>query len=197
MTALPAAWCQYDFSAPCATGQTLYYRLLPDSGTVCVTHPVAEWPYYGADKPVGRVVIPNEVEHDGRRYTVVAVGDNAFYGCDSIFELAFGYECLSIGAQAFHGCRGLRSVRFSPGLLEVGEGAFAYCSSLRAAVLSETVERIGPSAFAYCTGLVRAWVPDVAWATCNDLTFLGCKGVGEGKNVKNDDYGGVVLLPLE
>ncbi len=192
------AWCQYDFSAPCATGVTLYYRVAGDSGTVYITHPQAEWPYYdGAGKPSGAVEIPNTVEHGGRLYTVVSVGENAFYGCDSITSVAFGYECRSIGPQAFYGCKGLTSVRFRAGLLEVGEGSFAYCSSLRAAVLPETVERIGLSAFAYCTGLIRAWMPDVAWNTCNSLTFLGCKGVGEGKNAKNDGSGGIILLPLE
>ena len=78
---------QYDFCAVAPSGQMLYYRMVPERAQVVVTHPEKEWPYYAGNKPVGDLVIPDRVRHEGVDYEVVGVGENAFYRCDSLTGL--------------------------------------------------------------------------------------------------------------
>lgn len=166
-------------------GGALWYRVLGDGRSVELTHPEAEWPYYGEAKPRGRLVLPSEVSHDGRLYAVAGVGENAFYRCDGIEEVVLPAGCLYVGVQAFNGCTSLRSVAFGSRLAEVREGAFAYCTSLAEVELPLSLRKLGISAFAMCTSLTRVLMSDDARATCNHLTFLGTPIGAGAKNVKN------------
>ena len=78
----------FDFSSACSTGQTLYYTVLSDS-TVSVVYPnnVGSNYYSGYTKPSGSVQIPASVTNGSNIYSVVAVGNNAFYECGKLQEI--------------------------------------------------------------------------------------------------------------
>lgn len=180
----PMAAAQFDFAAKSPSGHRLCYRILADSVSVELTHPEAEWPYYGTAKPEGRVVVPSEVSGRGRRYRVVAVGESAFYRCDAVSEVVMPATLLRIGPQAFCGCTSLRQVDLPDGLLSIGEGAFAYCKSLTSMSIPSSVAHVGISAFALCSGLSHLEVDEALWQRFNAYTLLGCLQVDEGKNPK-------------
>ena len=64
------AWAtdNYDFSAVCSSGQTLYYKITSNTEpyTVAVTYPkeVNYYYYVGYTEPAGNIVIPSEVENN-------------------------------------------------------------------------------------------------------------------------------------
>ena len=177
------ASAQCDFRVADASGVILCYQKMQERGCVRVTHPELQWPYYADSMPSGRIVIPSTVTWEGETYRVVEVGDNAFYGCDSLLGVDFG-QVRRIGSQALYGCTMLDSVHLSPFLVEISDGAFAYCWSLRRLVLPDALNRIGTSAFALCTGLEQVVLSPRVEGLCNATTFHGCGWLKETKNRK-------------
>lgn len=127
----------FDFESPRDEGYTLYFNILDDEeeNVVEVTSPVATGAnrWQGHRMPWGELVIPAEVEHDGVTYTVVAIGDRAFSGCDEITSLNIPATVTEIGAYAFYQCKGIK-----------GE-----------VTIGESVARIGKSAFFGCVGITE------------------------------------------
>ena len=72
------AQTNFDFSAVCASGQTLYYQITDaDAHEVALVHPASSgWGNY--PRPQGDVVFPEIVEHDNEVYNIVAIADSAF-----------------------------------------------------------------------------------------------------------------------
>ena len=91
---------QYDIVAMASSGQMFYCQILGDGESVRVTHPEKEWPYYSDNKPVGKLVIPEEVTYGGQTYRVVEIGAYAFYRCDSLTEVQSDAIQI-VGTQAF------------------------------------------------------------------------------------------------
>ena len=58
----------------------------------------------------GNVVIPAEVEYDGKKYSVVEVGRWAFDSNTAITSVELPVSVNDIGTQAFYGCTGLVSI---------------------------------------------------------------------------------------
>ena len=114
----------FDFSSVSSSGQTLYYTIMSDS-TVSVVYPnqVGNSYYSGYASPSGNVVIPASVAHSGNVYSVVAIGDYAFYGCKSLTNVVIRGDLKRIGEGAFWGCEKLKRPVSLPST-ELGENAF-------------------------------------------------------------------------
>lgn len=127
----------FDFESQREEGYTLYFNILEDDeeNVVEVTSPVAtgNTRWQGHRMPWGELVIPAEVEHEGVTYTVVAIGDRAFAGCNEITAINLPATVSEIGSYAFYQCKGI------VGELTIGEG----------------IERIGRSAFYGCNGITK------------------------------------------
>lgn len=82
----------------------------------------------------GEVVLPN---------TLVGLGNNVFYGCDSIERIIFPKDMKVIPTMLLGMCSSLVSVKWPENLEAIGMAAFINCSSLREVVLPETLESIG------------------------------------------------------
>ena len=54
--------------------------------------------------------VPKSFEKDGETYTVNAIGENCFTGCDFINEIAIPSNINSVAANCFDGCNALKSV---------------------------------------------------------------------------------------
>lgn len=95
-------------------------------------------------KYTGEVTIPETIEE----YTVVAIGDYAFYDCD-LQVVNIPKSVKTIGKYAFDGCGKLISANMVNGLESIGEMAFFQCYALTGITIPNTVKTIGVNAFAY------------------------------------------------
>ena len=77
---------------------------------------------------------------------VVAVGDNAFAGCDMLTSVILPESVTSIGDYAFDSCEKLEKV-VMPGVKTIGHWSFRYCTSLENLVFPEGLESIGNYSF--------------------------------------------------
>ena len=97
------------------------YRLTDYTGT----EPM--WPggYYEGD-----VIIPEQVEHDGKFYTVIRIGYGAFAWCDKLTGVQLPSTLREIRYGAFSMCTSLKEIVIPEGVRVCG-GAFYGCSSLK------------------------------------------------------------------
>ena len=118
------------------------------------------------NKYKGDVIIPDFVNHNGKKYKVVSIKNNAFKDSE-ITSVCIPNTIGTIGDEAFRGCKRLTSVTFSNGntpsngnTLIIRPYAFADCPKLSIVVLPESVESIGNNAFQNCTKLTSVTIPD-------------------------------------
>lgn len=98
----------------------------------------------------GKVVIPSTVTHDGKTYTVTAIGKDAFRVCSELTEVVMPAT--------------IRRIEHS---------AFAYCTKLRSVNIGSAVSFIGPFAFTGCSGLEEVEIDDLAaWCSVNMETYM-------------------------
>ena len=72
----------------------------------------------------GNIVIPETVSYDGKTYTVVGVGENAFYNRNDIYSVSFPKSVKQFSYRAFYRNQALCELRFSEGLEVIGNDAF-------------------------------------------------------------------------
>ena len=117
----------YDFTAVSPSGHTLYYTI--DGSNVKVApeiyNPSSLITEVYETSPVGDLVIPESVNHEGVDYTVSA-----------------------ISAYAFSYCKGLTSVFIPASVTTIENGAFSQCSGIKYLEVPGTVTSIGSGAFA-------------------------------------------------
>ena len=76
------------------------------------------------------LAIPASVNIDGADYAVTAIGDNAFYRCESLQSVTLPEGVASIGIYAFYACPALQSVTLPSTLASIGNWAFSGCAAL-------------------------------------------------------------------
>ena len=115
--------------------------------------------------------IRNEVEHNGKTYRIVGIGNKAFTGMSSLREVTYMGDYIEfIEDDAFWDCPLLESVHLPEGVKTIGKWAFMDCYSLRCTnkngqrddnlVLPSKLERIEMMAFRSCFSLERVVFPD-------------------------------------
>ena len=164
----------YDFSAVCSTGQTLYYNFTSDS-TVSVTYPQTSSGndyYLGHPKPAGYLIIPDSVIYGGTTYRVTGIGANAFYYCSSIDTLLIGNEVTSIGSQAFYHCSGIDSLLIGNKVTSIGFEAFYGCWGIHRLVIPNSVTFISAYAFKGCH--IDSLYIGSGVTTIGNEAFFGC-----------------------
>ena len=123
----------YDFSARCSSGQTLYYNITSSTEpySVAVTYPnnLNSNYYYNFSKPTGNLTIPSSVTYSGITYSVTRIGENAFYGCSGLTSVTIPNSVTSIGYNAFFNCSGLTSITIPNSVTSIGQSAFYGCNS--------------------------------------------------------------------
>ena len=118
---------------------------------------------------VTEVVIPDTI--DG--CPVTAIGDQAFYLCDSLTSVSIPDSVTSIGYFAFGECRVLSSVNIPEGVTSIGSSAFSYCRSLASVTIPSSVSSTGNYAFSSCTNLRNVTIRDGVTEIGNG-SFFGC-----------------------
>jgi hypothetical protein len=79
----------------------------------------------------------------------IAIGEDAFYDCDSLISVVFGNSVVDIGSSAFNSCGMLTNITISDSVINIAPRAFASCVSLTNVVIGKSVANIGAGAFCY------------------------------------------------
>ena len=104
---------------------------------------------------------------------ITAIGDSAFYYCDSLTSVSIPDSVTSIGDNAFYFCESLTSVTIPDSVTAIGDSAFSYCDSLTSVSIPDSVTSIGDSAFYSCDSLTSVSIPDSVTAI-GDRAFYYC-----------------------
>ena len=171
----------------------LYYIITSDN-TVEVTYD--QWHF---NTYVGDYVVPETVTYEGVTYTVTAIGELAFGGCEgelnsvivsntvttierSAFESSTKLRTVvlpnsveNIAPRTFTNCAKLSSVRLPEGITELPDFIFEGCESLTSFTIPPTVTRIGESAFNQ-SGIVINSIPENVTSIGNNA-FYYCEGI--------------------
>ena len=110
-----------DDPAPSGTFEIngIYYNLDGSTKQAEVTqHP---------SKYSGAIVIPEEVKYSGVTYSVITIGQEAFYCCTDLTSVSIPNSVTSIGVRAFYGCSSLTSVSIPSNVNSIDVGAFMGC----------------------------------------------------------------------
>lgn len=128
----------------------------------------------------GEVVIPETVTdpNTGKSYTVISIGNKAFYQNSEIETITFPDTITEIGNFAFWQCSGLKGTLELPdNLKSIGEGAFNECKGFTGKLeLPSTLQTIGSFAFRGCENFTeKLSLPDNILSIGQEA-FLECTG---------------------
>lgn len=124
------------------------------------------------------IMIPSEVEADGKVYTVTSIDENVFSKEKYLQSIIIPNSVKEIGNHAFAHCGQLKSVYIPSSVKEIGDNAFESCPNLQSVTISEGVNIIGNHAFRYCTDLESVTIPESVTDLGVDV-FYGCDKLTE------------------
>ncbi len=78
----------------------------------------------------GEVIVPEEVDSEGKVYSVVGVGKGAFVNCPDLTSVVLPESVTYLGNEAFEKCNSLVSIVLPDNISQVGYMAFSGCSKL-------------------------------------------------------------------
>ena len=190
----------FDFSAVCPSGQTLYYQI-ETGGNNEVALVAPGYPSWtGYVRPAGDLVVPEQVQHQGIAYTVVKVNGDVFRECPELISVVIPNTVTYIGNLAFYQdaalesvvlpnsltsienwtfceCVSLVSVNIPDSLVTISDLAFAGCSSLVSFSFPNTLETIGLGAFSQCSSLSGDLVLPSSLQSIGESCFYLCTGL--------------------
>lgn len=138
-TVSAASWCHFRSVSP--SGHNLCYRIKSDSTVeVCHSDSIKSY-YYQYEYPIynnsfyindlaGDVVIPDTVSYNNRVYTVIAIGDRAFWRCHKTTSIILPSTIERIEGVALDSCRRLKEIIIPRNVKKIGGNIFIRCDSL-------------------------------------------------------------------
>lgn len=157
----------------------LYYEIIDEKKkTVRVRY--AHW----TAKPTGALSIPENVENEGKKYTVTEIGGEGSY-THTIYDKVTdkrsknGYrEVPKERTECWRGFEhsNITSIKMPKTITEILEYAFQWCGYLTKVEMSPNVVEIGHDAFGYCEKLAKVEMSPNVIKIGHDA-FYGCKSL--------------------
>ncbi|MBQ9773817.1 MAG: leucine-rich repeat protein [Clostridia bacterium] len=116
------------------------------------------------------------------------IGVRAFDSCTALWSITLPDSLTSIRENAFFGCQSLQTVKFGNGLKSIGVNAFYSCLSLREIDLPQSLKSLPASCFADCVSLQTVRLGGVT--SVGAQAFRSCsavKKVSASEKVKFED----------
>ena len=108
--------------------------------------------------------------------SVTNIGDNAFYGCQSLTNIKIPNSVTNIGDRAFASCSSLTSINIPDSVTNIGDSAFAWCKSLTNINIPNSVTNIEFCTFCRCESLNNINIPNSV-TNIGDWAFCGCENL--------------------
>lgn len=135
------------------------YKIISESDrTIEVTY-LYDSSYSNGAYGSGEVDIPSKLIYNGKTYTVVAIGHDAFAGSRNLTSVIIPKSVTEIKYSAFSGCRNLAKVAIPNSVTEFGHSAFSTCTSLHELTIPDKLKSIGDYAFHNCWSISSIFIP--------------------------------------
>lgn len=115
------------------------------------------------------LAIPASVTTNSVKYKIIAIGDHALEGNETLKSVSMPSSLTSIGNSAFAGCTALASVSIPAGVMEIGLNAFENCTALTTAAIKANVSALPESMFEGCTALTS-----ITWPSSVSTIGISC-----------------------
>ena len=92
----------------------------------------------------GKTSIPDSIKH---------IGKQAFFECESLYDVSLPNSIESIGDGSFSLCRNLSTVTLPDSIVNIGHNAFNECENLSEIIIPQNVLSIGEKVFKGCKKL--------------------------------------------
>ena len=163
-----------------------YYNVLSEEDmTVEVTFQGEKYNSY-ADEYTGDIVIPQTVTYADKTFTVTAIGEYAFCGCENITSIQLPSTIKEIKEYGVNYCTKLTSINLPEGLTTIGPRAFRICTSLTSLEIPSSVTSIGEDAFYDDGNLVSITfkgainsIGNGAFSSCEKLTEIHVEDIAD------------------
>lgn len=129
-------------------------------------------PKYASECIIGEII----TDERGNDYTLVEIGDRAFYNHKYLVSVELPDTIRKIGANAFGFCAKLETVSLPDEVESIGAYCFGSCSSLILKKLPNKLNELFAGAFCNCLGLKSISIPD-AVRIISEITFRGCRNL--------------------
>ncbi len=188
------AWAEdnFDFSAVCSTGQTLFYLKINSTEVKVSCQTIGTMsgnPWYYGPGPKGDLVIPETVEYEGVNYTVTEISGLAFENCKDLYSVVIPNSVTKITDGSFEGCDYLTEIYVqSSNAKYISENGILFTKDKKtlacypagkkdtAYSIPNTVTRICSYAFNNCRNLTSVTIPKSV-TNIGDDAFEGCSGL--------------------
>ncbi len=107
----------------------------------------------------GAVIIPDEVDYQGFKFTCTEIGSKAFYARYNMTELRLPSTLKVIGSQAFASMQGIDEINVPEGVTTLGSEAFDGCKMKRITLPKESLTSFGSNMFYACYNLEGVALP--------------------------------------
>lgn len=120
-------------------------------------------------------------------FKVIAIGDDAFSGCQNLTSVEIPDTVMIIGDNAFAGCTSLKTVTIPEKMESIGKGAFIGCNSLESVTIIGKLYLIDKAAFSGCNSLKSLIMQNyesiygsvITSTNIKEDAFLGCTALEE------------------
>lgn len=162
-----------EFETVLRDNYVLHLRVLShDSLTACIIAAPDKKCYHK------EIYVPETVKYKGETYTITAVGDSAFMGCDELYTLYLPATVHTIGDDAFHDCHQLRTMTLPANLRSMGEYVFASDTTLESVTLPPLLRKVPRGCFVDCYHLSQVLLPNSIEVIEQDA-FVSCLSLKE------------------
>ena len=103
----------------------LYYHIIDSTHSAEVISQLSAEPY-NDNSSLKIINIPSSITYEGKSYSVIEVGENAFANCQKLTSVTLPNTITTIGRGAFNGCFYLENIFIPNNVTFIGEDAFEY-----------------------------------------------------------------------